>query len=501
MAPAQAADRAGPGGRPYDGTVVATDSGRVRGSSQDGYRSFQGIPYAAPPVGDLRWRDPQPVTAWSGVRPVSTPGSPCLQSTGTGLLGSEDCLYLNVTTPARAAHRPVVVWLHGGGFSTGAGSDYDPHRMAVAGDVVVVTVNYRLGVLGGFGYPGLAGSGDFGLADQQAALRWVRRNAAAFGGDPGNVTLAGQSAGGMSVCSQLTSPSAAGLFDKALIQSGSCLINYPDDLFFPGMSAGSPWTTRTAVEAAGSAFAGTVGCAGLDCLRQKPAADLLRADLAGPAHGGFAKPAYGTALLPEEPAAALRAGRFHRVPVLEGGNRDEHRGWAAALNAGWTITADRYRQLLTAAFGDRAAAVAAQYPVSAYPSPAVAWATVATDRIWSCPTLTGEQLMARHTRLYAYEFADRSAPLQPGSVPGFPYGAYHAAELPYLFDLTGWPITLTPEQQGLSREMIAAWSAFATTGRPWPRLRDPADTRLFAPGEPGTVDLGTEHDCGFWSGF
>ncbi|MGF1428277.1 carboxylesterase/lipase family protein [Kitasatospora sp. LaBMicrA B282] len=499
---------------------MATDSGLVQGSSQPGYRSFQGIPYAAPPVGPLRWHDPQPAPAWSGIRQATAPGSPCLQAAAPQrLLGSEDCLYLDVTAPARAEHRPVIVWLHGGGFSTGAGSDYDPHRMVVGGDVVVVTVNYRLGVLGGFGYPGLADSGDFGLADQQAALRWVRDNAAAFGGDPDNVTLAGQSAGGMSVCSQLTSPSATGLFDKAVIQSGSCLIDYPDGLFFPGMRAGSPWTTRTAVEATGSAFATTLGCTTVECLRRRPAADLMDADLAGPGGGRFAKPAYDTPLLPLEPAAALKAGRFHRVPVLEGGNRDEHRGWAAALNGYRPVTTDDYQHLLATAFGDRAAAVAAQYPVGAYPSPAVAWATVATDRIWSCPTLAGEELLARHTSVHSYEFADENAPLEPGLAPGFPYGAYHGSELPYLFDLTTWSAALSPEQQQLSERMIQAWTRFATTGRPWPAFRDGAgggdgdgdtdtnsDTnsgsaRLFAPGAARTVDLGTEHDCGFWNTF
>ncbi|MDH6578009.1 carboxylesterase family protein [Kitasatospora sp. MAP5-34] len=344
---AQAADQ---------GVVVATNSGLVRGTAQHDYRSFQGIPYAAPPVGELRWRDPQPVTPWPGVREATAPGNPCPQGPPAHLSGNEDCLYLDVTAPARAERRPVVVWLHGGGFVSGSGSDYDPHRMVVTGGVVVVTINYRLGVFGNFGYSGLAGSGDFGLADQQAALRWVRRNAAAFGGDPRNVTLAGQSAGGMSVCSQLTSPSAAGLFDKALIQSGSCLINYPKNLFWPGMPAGSPWTGRAATEATGRQLAAQVGCDTLDCLRQKSATDLSAPKLP------FDKPAYDTPLLPLEPATALREGRYQRVPVLEGGNLDEHRGWAAVLNAQEPITPQRYRQLLADSFGDQADLVAAAPP-------------------------------------------------------------------------------------------------------------------------------------------
>ncbi|MEU4118720.1 carboxylesterase family protein [Kitasatospora sp. NPDC028055] len=482
-APAAAADT---------GAVAATDAGTVLGSAHDGYRTYQGIPYAAPPVGALRWRDPQPVAPWSGIRSATAPGNRCPQGRPDQPDGSEDCLYLNVTVPARADHRPVIVWLHGGGFTSGAGSDYDPHRMAVSGDAVVVTVNYRLGVFGTFGYPGLADSGDFGLADQQAALRWVRRNIAAFGGDPRNVTLAGQSAGGMSVCSQLTSPSAAGLFDKAVIQSGSCLIDYPRNLFFPGMAAGSPWADRTSVEAAGQTLAATVGCHTLDCLRQQPTAALYR-------HGtAFTRPAYGTSLLPLEPAAALREGRFQRVPVLSGGNRDEHRGWVAAQNRYVEpITAERYDHLLADSFGDQAGQVADEYPADAYPSPALAWAALATDRIWSCPTLTGDRLLARHTEVYAYEFADRDAPGQPGFAPGLPPGAYHGSELPYLFDVAGWPARLTPAQQRLSDRMIHAWTAFATSGRPWARFRGD-DVMSLRPDAVRPVDLGAEHDCGFW---
>ncbi|MEV7021777.1 carboxylesterase family protein [Kitasatospora sp. NPDC093558] len=470
--------------------IAVTDAGRINGTGHDGYRTFQGIPYASPPTGDLRWRDPQPVTPWSGVRDATAPGNRCPQ----GTTGDEDCLYLNVTTPQNAHHRPVVVWLHGGSFTGGAGSDYDPHRMAVDSDVVVVTVNYRLGLYGYFGYPGLAGSGDFGLADQQAALRWVRRNAAAFGGDPQNVTLAGQSAGGMSICSQLTSPAAAGLFDKAIIQSGSCLIDYPKALFWPTMPAGSPWTSRTAVEAAGSALGTALGCTDIDCLRHKPAVQL-RDHL-----GQFTKPTYGTPLLPTEPAQALRDGHFQRVPVLQGGTRDEHRGFAAVLNLGHPMTEQGYHDLLVQSFGVQADAVEERYPPGDYPSPAVAWATVATDRIWSCPTLASDRLLARHTPVYAYEFADRTAPVSAGLPPGFPYGAYHASELPYLFDVAGLPTTLDADQHRLAERMIRDWTLFATTGHPWQRFdHEGGEAHNFTTGEgPWAVDLDDEHNCDLW---
>ena len=156
---------------------------------------------------------------------------------------NEDCLYLNVTAPAKPSSKPraVVVWIPGGGFFSGAGSNYEASKFATRGDVVVVTVNYRLGIFGFFGYPGLPGSGTYGIQDQQAALRWVQRNARAFGGDPRNVTVAGESAGGMSVCAQLTSPTSTGLFAKAIMQSGSCAFNWADNSQYPGQAADSPW--------------------------------------------------------------------------------------------------------------------------------------------------------------------------------------------------------------------------------------------------------------------
>src|SRR5690242_5403653 len=192
--------------------VVRTDAGAVAGKLVGDSVVYDGIPYAAPPVGGLRWKAPQAVRGWDGVRPSEIANLCPQQPNSEAPAGSttEDCLYLNVTTPARASAKPraVVVWIAGGGFFSGAGSSYEASKFAARGDVVVVTVNYRLGIFGFFGYPGLPGSGTYGLQDQQAALRWVQRNARAFGGDPHNVTVAGESAGGMSTCAQLTSPTA-----------------------------------------------------------------------------------------------------------------------------------------------------------------------------------------------------------------------------------------------------------------------------------------------------
>jgi para-nitrobenzyl esterase len=483
------------------GAVVRTDAGPIRGVVEDGYRTFQGVPYAAPPVGARRWRPPQPVTPWPGVRPATAPGAACEQDPA-GVLGAptaEDCLFVDVTAPFPArGRRPVLVWLHGGSFQTGSGSMYDAHRLAVRGGVVVVTVNYRLGVLGYLGLPGMAGSGTFGLQDQQAALRWVRRNAAAFGGDPGNVTLAGQSAGGMSVCAQLTSPASAGLFQRAVIQSGSCLTDWPRELFLPGVGAGSQWAPLAGVERAGMRLAATFGC-GRDtaaCLRAQTPEALLR-ETGGTGPGAFITPAYGTPVLPRKPADALRAGAFHPVPVLSGSNRDEQRSLIATVDLVSPVTAERYAGVLTSAFGPRAARVRAEYPAGAYPSPGLAWAAVATDRIWACPTLAGNELLARRAPVYGYEFAERHG---PAPTDGYAWGAFHGAELPYLFDVAWLPGTPQP---ALADRMIDSWAAFASTGQaPWPRFRAGAQrpyVRAFADDANGSTDLAADHHCGFWA--
>lgn len=507
-----------PGTKTADaGALVRTDLGPVNGTVTDAYRIFQGIPYAAPPVGELRWRAPQPPERWSAPRDATKPGSRCpqLPSAEFGFPGSvdEDCLYLNVTTPRSARHdrpKPVMVWLHGGGLAWGAGSDYDARRLAVGGEVVVVTVNYRLGLLGFLGHPGLEGSGNFGLQDQQAALHWVQRNAAAFGGDPHNITLFGESAGALSTCAHLTSPTAAGLFHRAVIQSGPCMMDWPDNALAPDVPAGSPWTPRSDVEASGSSAAAGLDCAdpatAAVCLRRVPVADLLAAGR--PATLG---PAFDTPLLPVSPARALREGRFHHVPVISGTTRDETRLYVA-LMADTPIPPERYRQLLDEAFGDQAEQVAARYPLNAYDSPSLAWVAVTTDRVWACPTLAGNRLLAQRVPTYGYEFADRQAPAVFPLAADLPLGAYHGSELAYLFDLVGVDAPLTADQQRLSDQMIRYWARFAATGDPngprlphWPPFEDtgPVGPRVqsLAPGADGIrpIDLAAEHHCDFWS--
>ncbi|MGW7695539.1 carboxylesterase family protein [Streptomyces asiaticus] len=301
---------------PTSPPTVRTHNGPVRGTAHHGYRTFTNIPYAAPPTGSLRWAAPS--HPWPGIRDPTRPANACPQPPGEvpGGSTSEDCLHLNVTTPdtAAPAHpRPVIVWLHGGGFTTGAGSSYEAHRMATRGDVVVVTVHYRLGALGFLAHTGLPGSGTFGLADQQAALRWVRAEIGAFGGDAHHVTLAGESAGGYSVCAQLASPAAAGLFEKAISQSGPCT-GRPDRPFAP---SSIPLATA---RAAGADLAAKTGCGPardvLACLRRVDVNRLLAAQ------DTDQQPAHTAPLLPRDPAAAIAAGHFHHVPVLRGRRGD-----------------------------------------------------------------------------------------------------------------------------------------------------------------------------------
>jgi para-nitrobenzyl esterase len=506
---------AAPGGEPP--LVLHTEDGAVRGTLEEGHRLFQGIPFAAPPVGDLRFRPPAPVEPWDGVRDATEPGSPCPQEQNEfNPIAStdEDCLSLNVTTPAglegRRGDLPVMVWIHGGAWISGAGSLYDASTLAVDGDVVVVTVNYRLGPLGFLAQRDLSAqngdvaSGSAALLDQQAALRWVERNIAAFGGDPDTVTVFGESAGASSVCVQLTSPTARGLFDRAIAQSYSCTGTY-DDL--------------ATAEATGDKVAAAVGCAGgtdvAACLRQVGVEELLRAWPGG----AFV---VGGSALPVQPADAIAAGERAQVPVVHGNNRDENTLFtpltplvSTGAPPSPTLTAEEYAAELSARYGDRAGEVLARYPADAYPSPLRALAAVDSDAgnaLSTCAHVDAYAALSAvpgPTPVYAYQFRDRTAPAPADfPFPGYPEDAQHASELPYLFQgLFGAP--LTPEQQELSATMVRYWTTFAATGDPsgreapgWHRYRDGSDVQgldLASAGGVGPVDVAVESNCAFWA--
>jgi para-nitrobenzyl esterase len=461
--------------------IVQTDNGKVQGTLVDSVREFLGIPYAAPPVGALRWHAPTSAAPWSGVRDATSPGKLCAQfgSPGSGNPNTsfdEDCLYLNVDTPRTVRGRlPVMVWIHGGGYTGGAGSIYDGKVVAEKGNVIVVTINYRLGAFGFLALPSLDTespdmSGDYGLQDQQAALRWVKRNAEAFGGNPHKVTIFGESAGGAAVCANVASPTAAGLFQRAIAESG-CL----------GLNAG-----RAAAEQNGAAFASGLGCndaaTAASCLRDKSASAILTA---GATRSW--SPVVGGAVLPVAPADALASGQYNHVPLLNGTNHDEGRLFAGLRFdlRGAPLTAAQYPGVIQAQVGAaNAQTVLDAYPLSAYPSPDLAYAAMFTDSAFSCPALAADDL-AVHSGVYGYEFSDPNAVDDIGLPFSFPLGAAHSTEIAYVFQRMVFFDTFppfTPAQLDLSNQMIQYWTNFAATGNPnggnggavpqWPRYTE-----------------------------
>jgi para-nitrobenzyl esterase len=509
--------------------VVRVESGLLRGIADEETVRFLGVPYAAPPVGQLRWAPPKAAASWGGVREAKKTASPAAQGPGELPNGStsEDCLYLNITAPCRSANerpKPVMVWLHGGGFSSGTANTYDPRRMVVAGDVIVVTVEFRLNIFGFFGYKGVEGSGTFGFQDQQAALRWIKRNIAAFGGDPGNVILFGESGGAIAACAQLTSPGALGLFHKMILQSGAATTTWPRNAANLG-PYGSFWRPLDEIEATGENLATEMGCPepkgsleALQWLRSRPTSELLAHShkFGTAAHGGF--------VLPHHPGKALREGRFHAVPIVSGFTRDEGRGLALGMqlaSGGKPMTEEDYRALLVKAFGDRVRQVEDRYPRSHYAAPALAWAAIYTDRMFACPQIAATRALARRAPTFAYEFADANAPGFFPFFPGFPPGASHSGELSFLFDVAGRPIDmtgksvpLTAEQNALAATMIRYWTRFAQSGDPngegaprWPRFDADAAAPLvqvLAPGPKGVEsrdDVTAAHQCEFWATF
>ena len=491
------------------GSRVRISTGWLQGAAAAEYRSFQGIPYAAPPVDGLRWRAPRPARSWQGVRDATQPGQPCVQLDGDSprqpppLAGSEDCLFLNVTTPREATGPlPVLVFVHGGGLINESGAAYDPRRI-VEQNAIVVTLNYRLGALGFLQHPSLHDpfAGNFGLADQQAALRWVRRNIDAFGGDQHNVTLWGQSAGGATVCAQLAAPGARGLFDKAIVQSAPC---------------GNAVLDRPTATSRGLGVAAEVGCSDPNeaerCLRGTPVAALVRqADhdqtfglLHRRATGKPWMPVAGTAALPQQPLTALRQGTAADVPLIHGGTKDEMRAAVGAVYdfRGTPVSATEYPKIIHDLFDRDAERILAVYPAADYATPSVALATLLTDygaMIGACSQLPAIDAATRGAPVYAYEYAQ---PSDRPPVGDFPLGALHSADLAYFLD-RGSPPLLTPEKEAFADRLIGHWTDFARTGDPgpqWPAYgRGTATVLSLAIDETGPVDLAREHRCGFWS--
>jgi para-nitrobenzyl esterase len=448
--------------------------------SDAGVHTFTGIRYAKAD----RWGPPKPVP----LAPATGAMPACPQPTDIPIAPKEqdeDCLRLNVTTPAKPGRsRPVVVYIHGGSFNYGSGSSYTPDTLVTRGNMVAVTINYRLGPFGFLAHPDLGpDAGNLGLADQQAALRWVRDNIATFGGNPRNVTIMGQSAGGYSVCAHLASPASAGLFHRAIIQSAGCTAGFRE---------------RPEAEQQARDLMAALSCTDIACLWKKTPEELIAASGAG--HDAY-RPVIGGSLLPLSPAEAFATGRFNRVPVLYGGNHDEETGQLAGreLMGVPPLTPEAYPAAVGESFRQDADAVLARYPLADFSSPSEALAAALTDRAWALPTDDTRRLLARHVPVYAYEFAERNTPWFPGfPQASFPVGASHMLELPYLFDVRY--LTAAP-QEDLRNAMIDRWTRFARTGTvDWPNFHDSQYVLSLSSGPNGIhrTDYATDHNLAFW---
>jgi para-nitrobenzyl esterase len=451
--------------------TVTVDGGQLRGTSADGVRVFKGIPFAAPPVGPLRWKAPQPVVAWSGVKAADTFGPQCMQQpypAGSPYASapqptSEDCLYLNVWTAAhvgdastssgssraqsRADKRPVMVWIHGGAWTRGSASipTYDGAALARKG-VVVVTTNYRLGVFGFLAHPELAkesptrASGNYAILDHLAALKWVQKNIAAFGGDPARVTIFGESAGSWSVNVVQATPLARGLFHRAIGESG-------------GQFAGT--VGRADAERRGVGVAAAVGARTLADLRAVPAEKLLAVDTfrTGVNVDGY--------VLAEDVRTLFARGKQNSVPVLVGSNANE----MTTLSDVATFPDDmlEFRRQMAVRFPGFLPQFEAAYPLKSERDIPAALLAVGRDQTFTGEMRTWARMVsATGQKAFLYQFTH-----VPPSPNAKTWGAYHASEIPYVFGTLrnrNWPFTQTDFK--LSNDMMSYWSNFAITGDP-----------------------------------
>jgi para-nitrobenzyl esterase len=457
-----------------------------------------------------------------------------------GFNPNEDCLYLNIDTPAEGSSLPVMVWIHGGGFTIGEGLQTDGgtsgDRIARETGSVVVSMNYRLGQLGFLAHPALSeesldgASGNYGLMDQTAALQWVQDNIASFGGDPDNVTIFGESAGGFSVCSQLASPGGAGLFSKAIMMSGSCE---------------RPWASLAAAEAQGESFALELGCDSADdvlvCMRGKAFDEVLTALPPGENFGfnptddpqGSWGPILDGAFFIEQPSESFASGNFNQVPTIVGFTRNEARlfTWLAELSTPpLVVTEENYETLLAYYLGgdaDLAAKAAVEYPLARYEVPMLALAAVVTDTVFRCPGRTEARKLAKYvpTHLYQFEFTggrsqlEAALPFLGADPPGYDLAAFHSADIPYVFgydpllqiNLEDFSTTLLEWHPGTADEALwldmlgyfmrfaAAAPPVATIASDWPPY-DPETDQYLAIDSTTTIRTTPAAKCEFWDG-
>lgn len=446
---------------PGNAKTVAAPAGRIQGADDEAVVAYKGIPFAQPPVGDLRWREPQPLKPWRGTRSATSFAAACMQA-GTSMPGeapprvSEDCLYLNIWAPAHARNVPVIVWIHGGGFTNGNAAMplYWGDQLARRG-AIVVTIGYRLGAFGFLAHPELTKesprgtSGNYGLLDQIAALRWVKANIAAFGGDPSRVTIAGQSAGAISVSLLMAAPKAKGLFARAIAQSGG--------LFEPLQLA--PSFRLDQAQKDGEAYARSVGATSLAALRVMPAPTLLRGSA-----GSVSHPVFDHVVLPRTPYDAYITRAHNDVPVLIGSNRDEARSLVPDIGA---IRASTFEADIAKAWGALPSALLAAYPHSNDEQAAAARLAFERDLRFGWDMWAWARLHASRSAkpVYYYHF-DAQPPFPTGSVYDG-WGASHFAELWYMFDHLGQePWHWAESDRQLAHAMASYWVNFARDGTP-----------------------------------
>ncbi|MCA9668879.1 MAG: carboxylesterase family protein [Myxococcales bacterium] len=490
--------------------LVTTKSGPVQGKVNATHCAYLDIPFAKAPVGNLRWKPPEPPAPWTAPHDATKLGPSCPQIKAD-VLGfttgptDEDCLSLAVWVPSGAAttsELPVMVSIHGGAFAAGGKSIpvLDGTPLAVKQNVIVVGINYRVGPLGQMAHPKLGSEMvNFGLLDQQAALRWVKDNITAFGGDPDKVTIFGESAGGISVCLHLVSPGSKGLFHRAVAQSGSCLAA----------------RTRADAEAFGQAVSAAVGCdTAADeaaCLRSASADDLnTKVELSGQLFYGDKQPMNmpfvdGVTLL-EQPLDTLASGNFSKVPLLTGSNADEGTLFVASDSL-QAMDAALYRSLIEGHFSSAdAAKIVAQYdPASFDNKPVEAMAAVITDSIFACPTRRLARAMAAAGQpVYLYHFTH--TPSIFAAVNPF-FRASHTAELPSVYG-TKLLTPPTQDERKLSDTMMGYWARFAATGDPngdgapsWPKYSETDEKHLELTLTPTAKGALKKAECDFWQGF
>lgn len=483
---------------PPNQVTINTTLGPVTGDPQAGVTRFLGIPYAAPPLAELRFRPPAPAQPWAAPRDATSFGPKCLQlldADASGTEGSEDCLQLNVWTPqaCEGADLPVLLFIHGGGNAIGSGieSIYEGSRLAEAGPAVVVTINYRLAALGWLALDELDGedpsgaSGNYGLRDQIAALEWVRANVARFGGDPNRITVFGESAGAVNTCALIGSPAAAGLFAGAIAQSGSCL-----------------QPSRAQIETLGTELVASAGCGGGDvpsCLRALPAEELIALSPTGyPAVSGLARgwgPHVDGVLLPQTTIDAMAAGE-PGVPFAVGSNRDE-----TAQDTPPNLDEATFTALVQATFLGLAPQVLAAYPLADYADPSAAWAALTGDFKFICNARRAAVASASGgapTWRYQFSYDDYT------TLPNTPKWAFHGLELVYLFGnfdtlFDGFTYMPNPGDLEISAALQGLWIGFAATGEfPDPSYVAGADPYLELDVPSGSgMGLRTAQ-CDFW---